>query len=58
MKSDILKNFIEFITNLCANGYYGKVEMKIENGTIVMVEKYDKIKLDNTSYLEYKRKNT
>jgi hypothetical protein len=33
------------------------MNIKIENGSIVIAEKYDKIKLDNKNFSEYKRKN-
>jgi hypothetical protein len=57
MRIEKLKNFIEFITYLTMNNYYGRITVKFEDGSISIAEKIDKIKFDNKSYKEYKSSN-
>ncbi len=57
MRAERLKNFIDFISNLVADKYYGEINLKITEGKIDIVNKADKIKLDNNSYIEYKKKH-
>ncbi len=57
MRAERLKNFIDFISNLVADKYYGEINLKVTEGKIDIVNKTDKIKLDNESYIEYKKKH-
>lgn len=57
MRAERLKNFIDFISNLVADKYYGEINLKVTEGKIDIVNKTDKIKLDNNSYIEYKKKH-
>ncbi len=57
MRAERLRNFIEFMSNLVADKYYGEINVKVSGGMIDIANKTDKIKLDNDSYIEYKKKN-
>ncbi len=57
MRAERLRNFIDFMTKLVADKYYGELKVNINEGKIDMVNKTDKIKLDNDSYIRYKQEN-
>jgi hypothetical protein len=57
MDTNTLQNFVNLLSTLAANKWFGEIKLKMENGKIVIGEKIDKIKFDNANYLEYKNKN-
>lgn len=56
MKEEALENCTNLLTDLVYTDYHGDVLLKIHQGVITIVEKTDKIKLDNKNYEAYKNR--
>jgi hypothetical protein len=54
LRAERLRNLMDLFQNIVADKFYGEVKVKFEGGLVSIVEKIDKIKLDNESYKEYK----
>lgn len=54
MNGETLKNFVDLLNGLVIDKWFGEIKIKMEAGRITIGEKKDKIKFDNSNYLEYK----